>query len=219
MRILLVEDDHSIRRAVADHFSILAWEVTEAMDGQLGYDLAMNELFDVIILDVMLPQISGFDICKSIRMEGKNCPIIMLTAKSSEEDVLRGFNYGATDYVRKPFSLAELTARVRIHGKEKLDTKLTSGDFALDINLRMLTMKGTDVSLTEKEALVLAYLMENQGKVMTREAILNRVWGNQYLQGIRSVDRCIKTLRRKIESAPASPVYIKTVRQVGYLWA
>ena len=185
MRILLVEDDHGIRRALADHFVILGWDVTEAMDGRLGFDLAMNEAFDVIILDVMLPQISGLEICRSIRMEEKKCPIIMLTARSKEEDVLKGFNSGATDYVRKPFSLAELTARVRSHSKEKVDNEIVSAEFTLDVNFRLLTIRGDKITLTEKESQELAYLMANQGKVMTSEAILNRIWGNKYLQGTR----------------------------------
>jgi len=218
MKILLVEDDAHIRRAIADHFAGLGWEVTEAMDGSLGYDLAMERPFDVMILDVMLPQVSGFEICKAVRLEGKQCPIIMLTAKSEEEDVLRGFQNGATDYVRKPFSLAELTARVKIHGNTGVKAELVIGDFKLDLERKQLITSELQYSLTEKEFQVLHLLMTNQGKVMNREAILNHVWGNTYLQGTRSVDRCIKTLRKKVEPNPSKPIFIQTVRQAGYVW-
>jgi len=164
MNILVVEDDANIRRGIVDHFKNQGWQVTEAMDGQLGLDLCSAQAYDLIVLDIMLPRVNGYEICRTLRLAGKSTPIIMLTAKSSEKDVLQGFNAGAT------------------------------------------------VTLTDKEAKVLSLLALNCGKVMTRENILNSVWGNTYLQSTRSVDRCIKTLRKKLDNQ-----VIITVRQVGYM--
>ena len=214
MKVLVVEDDSNIRRGIVDHFKSQGWLVSEAMDGQLGLEVCSEQAFDVIVLDVMLPQVNGYEICRSVRLEGKTTPIIMLTAKASEEDALQGFNAGATDYVRKPFSLAELTARVRSHGVEEVITRIENEYFILDLNTRNLEQQGYSgsVTLTEKEAQVLALLTHNRGKVMTRDHIMNQVWGNTFMQGTRSVDRCIKTLRKKLQAE-----CIVTIRQVGYM--
>ena len=214
MKVLVVEDDSNIRRGIVDHFKSQGWLVSEAMDGQLGLEMCSEQAFDVIVLDVMLPQVNGYEICRSVRLEGKTSPIIMLTAKASEEDALQGFNAGATDYVRKPFSLAELTARVQSHGVKDAITRIENEYFILDLNTRNLEQQGDSgsVTLTEKEAQVLALLTHNRGKVMTRDHIMNPVWGNTFMQGTRSVDRCIKTLRKKLQAE-----CIVTIRQVGYM--
>ena len=214
MKVLVVEDDSNIRRGIVDHFKSQGWLVSEAMDGQLGLEMCSEQVFDVIVLDVMLPQVNGYEICRSVRLEGKTSPIIMLTAKASEEDALQGFNAGATDYVRKPFSLAELTARVQSHGVKDAITRIENEYFILDLNTRNLEQQGDSgsVTLTEKEAQVLALLTHNRGKVMTRDHIMNQVWGNTFMQGTRSVDRCIKTLRKKLHDE-----CIVTIRQVGYM--
>ena len=219
MRVLVVEDDSNIRRGVVDHFAAQGWQVSEAMDGQLGLELALDQPFDVLVLDVMLPRVNGFDICRAVRREGKQIPVIMLTAKSSEEDVLQGFGSGATDYVRKPFSLAELTVRVKSRvgiggGNEELE----SAPFRLNLSTRTVCWNTHSCQLTDKEAKVFTLLLQNEGKVLTREHILNQVWGNAYMQGTRSVDRCVKTLRKKIEIDSKNPQWITTVRQVGYLY-
>ena len=211
MNILVVEDDANIRRGLVDHFKNQGWQVTEAMDGQLGLDLCSDQAYDLIVLDIMLPRVNGYEICRTLRLAGKSTPIIMLTAKSSEKDVLQGFNAGATDYVRKPFSLAELTARVKSHSTIE-DHIIETEWFKLDPTTRSLNQNEKSVTLTDKEAKVLSLLALNCGKVMTRENILNSVWGNTYLQSTRSVDRCIKTLRKKLDNQ-----VIITVRQVGYM--
>lgn len=212
MKVLIVEDDSSIRRGIVDHFQNQRWQVSEAMDGALGLELASNEKFDVILLDIMLPQVNGYEICRALRIAGKETPIIMLTAKSSEEDALQGFNAGATDYVRKPFSLAELTARVKSHLTNEEQPLIESKWFTLNPSTRQLEQDGESIILTHKEARVLTLLTLNKDKVMTREQILDSVWGNSYMQSIRSVDRCIKTLRKKLNSE-----LIITIRQVGYM--
>ena len=211
MNILVIEDDTNIRRGIVDHFKNQGWQVTEAMDVQLGLDLCSDQAYDLIVLDIMLPRVNGYEICRTLRLAGKSTPIIMLTAKSSEKDVLQGFNAGATDYVRKPFSLAELTARVKSHSTIE-DHIIETEWFKLDPTTRSLNQNDKSTTLTDKEAKVLSLLALNCGKVMTRESILNSVWGNTYLQSTRSVDRCIKTLRKKLDNQ-----VIITVRQVGYM--
>lgn len=212
MKVLVIEDDSNIRRGIVDHFQSQGWEVTEAMDGQLGLEFALDLVFDVIVLDIMLPRVNGYEISRAIRREGKSTPIIMLTAKASEEDALEGFHSGTNDYVRKPFSLAELTARAKAYAQPNSEGLIKTKDFVLNPNTKILQQGVEQQVLTDKEAKVLSLLVANHGKVLTREKILNRVWGNTYMQGTRSVDRCIKTLRKKLISD-----VILTVRQVGYM--
>ena len=217
-RILVVEDDASIRRAVVDHFQAQGWEVDEAMDGELGLEKALSEVFDCIVLDLMLPRVHGYEICEAIRREGKEVPIIMVTAKGEERDVVRGFEIGTTDYVRKPFSLAELTMRVKVHLDGASEELLSVGKFQLDSDKRILSGSGEEIELTDKECGVLVCLVKNAGRVYSREALLNEVWGSSWSLGERSVDRCVKTLRKKLGEDSRTPQWLKTIRQVGYVW-
>jgi DNA-binding response OmpR family regulator len=174
---------------------------------------------DLIILDIMLPKINGYEICRLIRKEKLDMPIIMLTAKGEESDIILGLNLGADDYVTKPFSIKELLARSaaflrRRHQQEKKIYKF--GKFELDIPSRKLTKNGKEIYLSPKEFNLLEFFLKREGRALTRDEILNQVWGYETFVTDRSVDRFITTLRNKIEADPQNPAFIRTVRQVGY---
>jgi len=167
----------------------------------------------------MLPEINGYEVCRLIREEGFDTPIIMLTAKGQESDILLGLNLGADDYVTKPFSIAELLARANafLRRRRQRQTQVYRfGDFELDGNSRRLLRNGHEIPLTPKEFGVLEYLLRRAGSALTRDDILREVWGLNIIVTTRSVDRCINTLRGKIEAAPHQPRFIKTVREIGY---
>ncbi|MGJ8672279.1 response regulator transcription factor [Rubritalea sp.] len=213
--ILIVEDDSSIRQAVVEELRAQGWKVEQAMDGELGLELAMGKAFDCLVLDLMLPRIHGYEICKSLRREGKEVPIIMMSALGEERNVLKGFEVGTTDYLRKPFSLAELVMRIKVHLGDVGGETLAFLEYKLHLQTSALTLpSGDQVTLTKKEKGVLLCLIQKKGHVLTRQALLNEVWGNHWTLGERSVDRCIKTLRQKL----SDPVELKTIRQAGYTW-
>ena len=213
-RILVVEDDQVIRQTVADELRAQGWVVELAMDGMLGLDLAMENTFDCLVLDLMLPRVHGYEICKSLRTEGNDVPIIMMSALGEEHHVLRGFEVGTTDFLRKPFSLAELIMRIKVHLKAPAESLSFAGySLRLDTNTLILP-DGVKTELTQKEAGVLLCLVQKKGRVLSRQILLNEVWGNHWTFGERSVDRCIKTLRQKL----FAPAELQTVRQVGYAW-
>jgi DNA-binding response OmpR family regulator len=167
----------------------------------------------------MLPKVNGYEICRAIRERGLDAPIIMLTAKGQEEDIVLGLNLGADDYVTKPFKLRELVARVnafmrrRNAGQESI---FRFGEFTLDLAARKLFRSGKQIELTAKEFDLLTYFAQSRGRALTRQAILNAVWGHSVVVTPRSIDRCVTTLRGKIEADSHSPMYIQTIRDVGY---
>ncbi len=217
--ILIVEDDASILRGLKDNFAMAGYCVETATDGELGLDAALSIKPDLIILDIMLPKINGYEICRSIREEELDMPIIMLTAKDQESDIVLGLNLGADDYVTKPFSIKELLARARSflrrRGREASES-YSFGAFTLDQNSRLLLNKGKEVALTPKELGLLEYFLKNAGRTLTRDQILNAVWGYDIIVTPRSVDRCINSLRKKIEIDHRRPRYIRTAREIGY---
>ena len=217
--VLIVEDDPTMLRGLKDNFAFSGFNVKTANDGEKGLSAALDLKPDLIILDIMLPKVNGYEICRLIREEGLSMPIIMLTAKGQEEDVVLGLNLGADDYVTKPFSVGELLARSnaflrRRRDEEHLQHKF--GDCVLDIGSRTLTRSGKAVHLTPKEFDVLVLLIKRAGRALTRDQILQGVWGYDVFVTHRSVDRCINTLRKKIEPDPARPRFITTVREIGY---
>lgn len=218
--VLIVEDDPSMLTGLKDNFSFKGYKVLTADDGEKGLNAALNAKPDLILLDLMLPKINGYEICRLIRQEGLEMPIIMLTAKSEESDVVLGLNIGADDYVTKPFSINELLARagafLRRTKKEEADDAVEFGDFRLDLAARRLFRAGEEIELSPKEYNLLAYFIEKTGRALTRDDILNAVWGYDCIVTSRSVDRFVTTLRNKIEPDPANPTFIHTVRQVGY---
>ena len=214
-KILIIEDDATMLRGLKDNFEYKGYCVKTATNGQDGYEAALLEKPDLIVLDIMLPKINGYELCRILRKEGLATPIIMLTAKGQETDIILGLNIGADDYITKPFSIRELLARANAflrRRREKDPKKLAFGEFELDFDSRRLTKNGAEIILTPREFDLLAFLAKNVGRALTRDEILRAVWGYSIIVTARSVDRCITTLRNKIESDPHHPRLIKTIR-------
>ena len=217
MRMLIVEDDATLRIGLRDHFLANGWQVLVAEDGELGLEMAFEEKVDLILLDLMLPKVDGYEICNSLRREQIGTPILMLTAKGQVDDVVHGLELGADDYLVKPFSLRELDARVGVL-KRRIDDGVKCYEFSghrLDLEARTLLRDGKEVQLTPKEFDLLVVFLRKQGRAMTRDQLLAAVWGNGLLVTSRSVDRCVKTLREKLSEAAGNLV---SVRGVGYRW-
>jgi len=217
--ILIIEDDPTMLRGLKDNFTFKGYKVKTAKDGESGLSEALNSKPDLILLDIMLPGINGYEICRLIRAEGLDTPIIMLTAKGQESDIILGLNLGADDYVTKPFNIHELLARVNAFLRRRRQEEVHRfqfGEFTLNMDSRQLLRRGKEVELTPKEFGLLALFIKRAGCALTRDEILKHVWGYDILVTSRSVDRCINTLRNKIERHPEEPVFIKTIRDVGY---
>lgn len=220
-RILIVEDDEGIMLGLEENLRSAGYEVLTASDGTKALSLAMDAVPDLIILDIMLPGMSGFEVCRELRAKGRSTPIVMLTARQDEFDKLHGFETGADDYVTKPFSIKELMARVKAilqRGRipETGVRVYDFGDCLLDLESRVCTRKGKELVLTRTEFDLLAYFCRNEGKAMSREQVMQDVWGMQYFGTQRSLDSFVASLRAKIEAKPAQPKHILTVRGVGY---
>ncbi|MCH2206746.1 MAG: response regulator transcription factor [Lentisphaerales bacterium] len=216
--ILIIEDDPALLFGLKENFQMAGYETTTASNGVDGLKEAMQSNPDLILLDVMLPQKNGYEICNELRQRHMNVPIIMITAKDEEEDVVRGLNVGADDYVTKPFSVKELMARVKAFlRRHKPDAEVMQfGPFALDLHSHTFTKNGNEVKLMPKEFKLLDYFIKNNGRALSRAEIMDNVWGRDVVVTNRSVDRCITTLRGKLDDDPSSPTFIKTVRDVGY---
>lgn len=219
-RILIIEDDYAIMRGLRDSFTSKKYDVSFAMDGNEALKIALNNEFDIILLDIMLPNINGFEICSRIRESEIETPIIMLTAKGDEESIVLGLNLGADDYVVKPFSTNQLHARCNAFIRRYKQTHIEFshfGEFTYNFDAKTLTRNnGEEVKLTRKENAMLAYLIKKEGQALTREKLLNTVWHSSVLTTARSVDRCINTLRKKIEINSRQPHHILSIRDVGY---
>ena len=217
--ILIIEDDPTMLRGLKDNFEFKGYTVVTAADGETGLDAALNSGADMILLDIMLPKINGYEICRLVREQKIDTPIIMLTAKGQESDILLGLNLGADDYVTKPFSIKELMARVNAFLRRKRlkqNNTYTFGDCKLDISPRTLTRAGNEIKLSPKEFKLLHHFVKRPHRALTRDEILNAVWGYDCFVTTRSIDRFVNTLRHKIEPIPQAPVFIKTVREIGY---
>jgi len=221
-KILIVEDEATVRDMLALNLRAEAFEVITAADGATGLQLAREQSPDLIILDLMLPEIDGLSLCRMLRRDSE-VPIIMLTARGTEMDRITGLETGADDYVVKPFSLGELLARVRAQlrraGSEKrasAATRLQAGDLALDLVARRAKLGEAELKLTNREFDLLAELMRNRGAVLSRDLLLTRVWGYDYVGDSHTVDVHIRWLREKIEEDPSNPKRITTLRGVGY---
>ncbi|RYD77260.1 MAG: response regulator transcription factor [Verrucomicrobiaceae bacterium] len=217
--ILIVEDDPVILRALKDNFTGKGFQVHTARDGDEGLNLALSQPLDLILLDIMLPKLNGYELCRAIRQEGRDLPIIMLTAKGQEEDIVRGLELGADDYVTKPFSIRELHARVQAFLRRRqaqVSPVYEFGMCRLDTTSHRLFKDSTEVILTTKEYRLLEFFLQRPGRALTRDSIMNSVWGSDLLVTSRSVDRCVTTLRGKIEPDPQHPRFIQTIRDVGY---
>ncbi len=221
MRILVVDDEKLLVKGLKFNLESEGWEVEAAYDGAEGVELARVGRFDIILLDLMMPKLDGLEACMRIR-EFSNVPIIMLTAKSEDMDKIIGFEYGADDYVTKPFNILELKARIRALFRRSTpeDSRegklLTSGHITLDTERRMAEKDGEPVELTGREYELIELLMRNPGRIYSRENLLNIIWGYEYQGDIRTVDVHIHRLRDKLEINPAEPECIMTKWGVGY---
>jgi DNA-binding response OmpR family regulator len=218
-KILIIEDDPAMLRGLKDNFTFKGYRVLTASDGESGIKAAFDAKPDLILLDIMLPKINGYEVCRLIRAEGFDMPVIMLTAKGQESDIILGLNLGADDYVTKPFNIQELLARVNAFLRRRRKTEQREfqfGDFTLSMNSRQLFCEGKEITLTPKEFGMITLFVRRAGCALTRDEILRQVWGRDILVTARSVDRCVNTLRNKIERNPDAPVFIKTIRDVGY---
>ena len=225
-KILVLEDEANIRSFVVINLRRSGFEPIEADTGAKALEqLKLNPDICLALLDVMLPDTDGFEICRRIRASGSKMGIIMLTAKSQEIDKVTGLMTGADDYMTKPFSPAELTARVDalirrlgVDEDEKAKTEITSGPFVLNTRNRTLEKNGQRLKLTQIEYLLMKLFMENPGKAMSREDILSAVWGSDFSGELKTVDVNIRRLRIKIETDPTEPEYLTTVWGYGYKW-
>jgi DNA-binding response OmpR family regulator len=217
--ILIVEDDPTLMRGLVDNFRQHGYEVRSATDGKSGFAEALGNPPDLILLDIMLPQMNGYEVCRQLRQRKLDVPIIMLTAKGQESEIVEGLELGADDYVTKPFSIRELLARVKAFLRRTTfdnDAIYRIGDAEFDVAGHKLTRNGKEVPLTTKEYRMLEYFLSCPNRAHTRSDIMNHVWGRSIVVSGRSVDRCVATLRSKIEPDLREPTFIHTVRDVGY---
>jgi DNA-binding response OmpR family regulator len=216
--VFIVEDDPALLRGLKDNFVGEGYAVRTFSNGLRATEAIAATVPDLLLLDLMLPGKSGYEICKATRSRKLDFPIIMLTARGQEEDIVRGLDLGADDYVTKPFGIKELLARVKalLRRRSKDAREYRFGNFRLDLEAHKLFRNRDEISLTAKEFRLLEFFAQTAGKALTRDRILDAVWGNDVLVTDRSVDRCVTTLRGKIESDPRRPVYIQTIRDIGY---
>lgn len=217
--VLIIEDDPTMLIGLRDNFEFKGYKVVTAADGEKGLNAALNAKPDLILLDIMLPKINGYEICRLIREQKITVPIIMLTAKGDESDIVLGLNLGADDYVTKPFSIKELLARAAAflrRAKKEAEDVYEFGGLRLDLVARRLTRKNKEIELSPKEFSLLEYFVKKPGRALTRDEILNAVWGYDCVVTSRSIDRFVTTLRNKIEPDPTRPSFIHTIRQIGY---
>ncbi len=218
-RILLVEDDRSIATGLSMNLRHEGFQVTIAGDGATGLKHIVDERPDLVLLDVMLPEMNGFEVLREIRRRGMRTGVIMLTAKGMEEDKVLGLDLGADDYVQKPFGLPELIARVHAvlrRRVEEVPDTVGFGDVVVDRTGRTVQKAGEEVTLTPREFSLLLHLVENEGRALSRESLLDAAWGFDYEGTARTVDNFIAGLRKKFEADPEKPRFFVTVRGVGY---
>jgi DNA-binding response OmpR family regulator len=220
-KILIVEDDKAILMGLKDDLEFEGYEVSVALDGKKGLKQAMDQEFQLIILDILLPELNGFEVCKKLRESGKNTPILMITAAKTEEmDKVLGLDIGADDYVTKPIGSREMVARVkailrRTRQREKIGEIYEFGDISINFKSHEVLKSGKKLSLTALEFKLLKLFIEHKGEVVTRDTILDEAWDDAIVS-LRTIDPHIVHLRKKIENDPSNPEYIISVRGVGY---
>jgi two-component system alkaline phosphatase synthesis response regulator PhoP len=216
--ILVVEDDLSILTAVSMSLKFEGFAVLQAQDGRTGLQKAIDHSPDLIVLDVMLPQMNGFEVIEELRTRGSTVPVVVLSAKGLETDKIMGLNVGADDYVVKPFGLQELLARIRavLRRRYRDEEPVTFGDTVVDLRAKAVTRAGQPVELTAQEFKLLAHFVTHPGRTFTRDELLSGAWGYGYEGTARTVDNFVSQLRNKFEPDPDSARYFKTVRGLGY---
>ncbi|APR00447.1 response regulator [Clostridium botulinum] len=223
-KILIVEDESSIRGFVKVNLKMNNFDVIEAETGEEGIEKARKHKPEVVVLDIMLPGVDGLEVCKTLRQEFPNMGIIMLTAKSQDTDKVSGLEYGADDYIIKPFNPLELTLRIksilrRVNAvKESDDNIITGGPFKIDLYSKKIYKNEEEIDITPTEYLLMKIFIENPGKAFNRDELLDLVWGYDFMGDSKIVDVNIRRLRSKIEETPSEPKFIKTVWGTGYRW-
>ena len=220
-KVLVVEDDPGILRTVADNLRFEQYEVVTAMDGETALVVQQDQQADLIVLDLMLPRMNGLEVCRRLRASDDQVPVLVLTARGEEADRVAGLDLGADDYVVKPFSIPELMARIRAllrraSTASTLRSTLAFGEVQIDFRRYSAQRDGTPVDLTRKEFALLRFLASRENTVVTRDELLNKVWGFDKYPLTRTVDNHISGLRAKLEADPGRPVHIQTVHGVGY---
>jgi DNA-binding response OmpR family regulator len=220
-KILVVEDEPAMQIGLRDNLEVEGYEVTIARDGREGLQVLLGQTWDMVILDVMLPKMSGYDLLREARAKGVKTPVIMLTAKGEEVDKVLGLELGADDYMTKPFSLRELLARVkavlrRSEGTTAGQTRVTIGQTEVDFSAYTSSRAGTEVSMTAKEIEILKFLYEHRNQTVSRDLLLTEVWGYDESVSSRTVDNFILRLRQKVEADPSHPRVILTIHGAGY---
>lgn len=220
-RILVVEDDPAILKGLEAALQEEHYEVLKAMDGEKCHQIVKGEKLDLIILDIMLPKKHGFDVCRDLRKEGFDTPILILTSKKEEMDKVLGLELGADDYVTKPFSIRELLARVKVLLRRKAQIKreideYSFGNVHVDFKKQIASKNKEAIKLSTKEFEVIKYFIQHEGEVVTREMLLDDVWGYENFPTTRTVDNYILSLRKKIEDNPNNPKYLITIHTAGY---
>ena len=217
MHILIVEDEPGIVQFLQQGLEEEGYQVTSVSDGLQGFEISQKENFDLILLDWMLPKMTGLELCKEIRSKNNNTPIIFLTAKDTIQETIEGLKAGANDYIKKPFSFDELVERIKIHFRNhKQDEILTLGTIEINILKHQILVNQTEVSLTQREFELLTYLVKNKGKVCTRTQIIEDVWDIHFEYDTGVIDVFINAIRKKL-NLKIEEDYIKTVRGVGYI--
>lgn len=222
-KVLIVEDEDSIRKFVKINLERSDFQVMEADTGEKGIEIARTEEIDIVVLDVMLPGMDGFEVCKTLREEFPDLGIIMLTAKSQDMDKIMGLEYGCDDYMTKPFNPTELVLRVRslarrMENRSNQGSVLKMGPFKIDKYSRKFYKNGEELDVTPTEYSILKLFMENPGRAFKRDEILNLIWGYDFVGDSKIVDVNIRRLRAKVEENPSKPEYIETVWGLGYRW-
>lgn len=217
MKILIVEDEVGIANFLKQGLEEEGYEVLIAHDGKTGYDLALSQKLNLILLDWMLPQMTGIDVCQSIRKTDLKTPIIFLTAKDTVQETIEGLKAGANDYIKKPFSFDELLERIKIHFRnENTDTILTLGNIKINISKHQVTIESQEILFTQREYELLVYLIKNKGKVCTRNQIIEDVWDIHFEYDTGVIDVFINAIRKKLNLNKDQEL-IKTIRGVGYI--
>ena len=230
-RVLIVDDEKNIVNILKFNLQKEGYDTLEAYDGEAGLQLALQENPDLILLDVMLPKMIGWDVCKKLRETGSSIPVIILTAREEEEDKVLGLEIGADDYITKPFSTRELMARVKANIRRSAmllssatapgsgEQMIASGDLSTNTDRYEVSKKGKLIELTQREYELLCFLASRPDKVFSRTSLMEQVWNYDYIGDARTVDVTVRRLREKIETDPANPVYILTRRGVGYFFS
>ena len=220
-QILIIEDDSSILRVLRDNLTFEGYNVLTASNGIKGFDLALRKEIDMLLLDIMLPGMSGYEICTRLKIERPEIPIIMITARGAEMDKISGLDVGADDYVTKPFSMQELMARIRaVFRRYNLGTSIPDqvsfGEVKLDFKKFQAFVNDSEIKLSSKEMAIMKYLIQHKGDVVHRHDLLEEVWGYNVMPTTRTVDNFIHELRKKLEEDPSKPKHIISIRGIGY---